>query len=266
MPTEPWTAEKVLTDANDWVWVPRDSLHQRTEEYLAVVPPDYMRLPVLVRVFGSRRPADDLVDEIVELATGWGESRLSWRVSDGMKPVDLEDELFRRGAVLDERLDVLALPIADGLPDFGVPPDVVVREVTDEATLRDAHVVSTDAFGGGSPSDSQIAVELEELRTGLPEGPVTRVVSYVDGRPAGTGGCTLAGAVARLWGGATHTDLRGRGAYRAVLAERLRLARAAGATLALSLGRVETSGPILRGFGFVRYGEQREVVLDTSGE
>jgi hypothetical protein len=71
--------------------------------------------------------------------------------------------------------------------------------------------------------------------------------------------------VCRLWGGATHSDVRGRGAYRAVLAERLRRARAAGATLGLSLGRVETSAPILRGLGFTRYGEAREVLLDTSG-
>ncbi|HWI32727.1 MAG TPA: hypothetical protein VNS83_00355 [Lapillicoccus sp.] len=265
MPNDPWTAEQVLAVANDWVWVPRGSVNRRTDEFLAVVPPDFMDLPVLVRVFGSRRRTGDLVDEIVELAAGWGQSRLSWRLSDGAEPADLEEELLRRGAVVDVRLDVLGLPLADGLPDFGVPPEVTVREVTDEAVLRDAHAVSTDAFGGGSTSDEQIATELEELRTGLPEGPVGRVVSYVDGRPAGTGGWTLAGPVARLWGGATHTDLRGRGAYRAVLAERLRLARAAGATLGLSLGRVETAAPILRGLGFVRYGEQREVVLDASG-
>ena len=265
MPNDPWTAEQVLAAANDWVWVPRGSAHRRTDEFLAVVPPGYMDLPVLVRVFGSRRPARDLVEEVVELAAGWGQSRLSWRLSDGAEPADLEEELFRRGAVLDVRLDVLAVPIGEGLPDIDVPPDVRVREVTDEATLRDSHVVSTDAFGGGSPSDEEVARELEELRSGLPEGPVGRVVSYVDGRPAGTGGWTLVGPVARLWGGATHTEVRRRGAYRAVLAERLRLARAAGATLGLSLGRVETSAPILRGLGFVRYGEQREVVLDASG-
>jgi hypothetical protein len=265
MPNDPWTAERVLADANDWVWVPRGSVNRRTDEFLAVVPPDYMELPVLVRVFRSRRPAGDLIDEVVELATGWGQSRLSWRISDGAEPTDLEDELLRRGAIVDTRLDVLGLPIGDGLPDFGVPPWVAVRQVSDEATLRDAHVVSTDAFGGGSPSDEQIATELEELRAGSAEGPTARVVSYVNGRPAGTGGYTLAGRVARLWGGATHTRLRRRGAYRAVLAERLRLARAAGATLGLSLGRVETSAPILRALGFVRYGEQREVLLDTSG-
>ena len=124
MPNEPWTAEQVLADANDWVWVPRGSLNRRTDEYLAVVPPDFMELPVLVRVFGSRRPVADLVDEVVELATGWGESRLSWRLSDGAEPADLEEELFRRGAVLDVRLDVLGLAINEDLPDIEVPSDL----------------------------------------------------------------------------------------------------------------------------------------------
>lgn len=261
-----WDAESVLAAANDWVWVPQGSVHQRTDDYLAVTPPDYMELPVLVRVFGSRRPAGALVDEIVELAAGWGQNRLSWRVSDSTEPGDLESELLRRGGAVDVRLDVLALPIAQGLPDFGVPLDVSVREVTDEATLRDGYVVSNDAFRGERVTDERIAADLEELRSGLPEGPVGRVVAYVDGQPAGTGGWTLVGPVCRLWGGATHTGFRGRGAYRAVLAERLRVARAIGATLGLSLGRVDTSAPILRGLGFIRYGEQREVLLDTSGE
>jgi hypothetical protein len=42
-----------------------------------------------------------------------------------------------------------------------------------------------------------------------------------------------------------------------VLAERLRLARAHGATLALVKGRVETSGPILLRSGFAAYSEER---------
>jgi len=42
-----------------------------------------------------------------------------------------------------------------------------------------------------------------------------------------------------------------------VLAERLRLARAHGATIALVKGRVETSGPILLRAGFAEYDEER---------
>jgi hypothetical protein len=260
-----WGAASVLAAANDWVWLPRDARSRRTDEFLAVVPPDYMGLPVLVRVFGSTRSAGALVDEVVGVAAAWGQQQLSWRVSDATQPADLEAELRRRGGVVEAVLDVLALPIAGDLPDFAEPPDVSVRAVTDEATMRDALLVSSDAFPGERLTDERVATDLEELRAGLPEGPVGRVVSYVDGRPAATGGWTLVGPVARLWGGATHTELRGRGAYRAVLAERLRLARAAGATLGLSLGRRETSSPILQGLGFTAYGEQREVLLDVSG-
>lgn len=52
-------------------------------------------------------------------------------------------------------------------------------------------------------------------------------------------------------------EYRRRGAYRAVLAERLRLAHVHGATLALVKGRVETSGPILLRHGFAVYAEER---------
>ena len=260
-----WDAASVLAAANEWVWLPRDGRHRRTDEFLAVVPPDYMGLPVLVRVFGSGRAAGSLVDEVVAVAEEWGQQRLSWRLSDSTEPGDLEGELLRRGATVEATLDVLAIPIGEALPDVAVPPDVSVRSVMDEATLRDALLVSSNAFEGEQLTDERVAQGLAELREGLPEGPVGRVVSYVDGRPAASGGWTLVGSVARLWGGATHTELRRRGAYRAVLAERLRLAKEAGATLGLSLGRRETSSPILRGLGFTAYGEQREVLLDVSG-
>lgn len=78
------------------------------------------------------------------------------------------------------------------------------------------------------------------------------------------GGCGLVGEVARLWGAGTRTAFRGRGAYRLVLAERLRLAAAQGATLALVKGKVDTSGPILRRAGFAAYGEERAYRLDLS--
>ena len=74
---------------------------------------------------------------------------------------------------------------------------------------------------------------------------------------AAVGGCTLRGEVAQLWGAVTLREYRRRGAYRAVLAERLRLARVHGATLALVKGRVETSGPILLRDGFAVYAEER---------
>ena len=63
--------------------------------------------------------------------------------------------------------------------------------------------------------------------------------------------------MAQLWGAVTLREYRRRGSYRAVLAERLRMAREHGAALALVKGRVETSGPILLRAGFADYGQER---------
>lgn len=65
----------------------------------------------------------------------------------------------------------------------------------------------------------------------------------------------------RLWRAATLPEFRGRGAYRAVLAERLRIGAELDATTALVKGRVDTSAPILARCGFEAYGEYRSYVL-----
>jgi hypothetical protein len=159
-------------------------------------------------------------------------------------------------------MDVLGLPLVAGTPDVAVPPGVEARRAVDEETVRDSLTVSDEAFGDAASSE-RVAWSLREVQRGLVDDSVGRVVSYVDGQPAGTGGWTLAGPVCRLWGGATRRALRGRGAYRAALAGRLEIARSAGATLGLTHGVVDTSSPILTRLGFVRYGETRVLVLDA---
>ena len=262
--TTNWDAEAVLAASNEWSWVPEGAPHVRNDEYLVVAYPDHFLTPTSARVFGSERDASELADEIAEIAQGFGRDRLWWRLSELTRPEGLEPELVRRGATVVDRMDVLALPLGGGVPDLAVPDDVEVRRVTDAQTVRDAIVVGNDAFGGEDPTDEQVASSLAEVERGLDDDSGGRWVAYVDGRPAGTGGYTLADDVCRLWGGGTHGTLRGRGAYRAVLAARLDTARAAGATLALTHGVVDTSSPILRRIGFTRYGEERTLVLDLA--
>ena len=254
----------MLAASNAWVWVPDDAPHVQNDEYLVVAYPEWFLTPTSARVFGSDRDPAQLADEICTVARGWGRDRLWWRLSELTRPAGLEPLLVARGAVVEDRMDVLALPVADGLPDLPVPDDVHVRQVTDEQTVRDALVVVSDAFGGHEVTAEQVATSLAEVEAGLADGTGARWVAYVDGRPASSGGYTLAEDVCRLWGGGTHSSLRGRGAYRAVLGARLAAARAAGATLALTHGVVDTSSPILRRLGFTRYGEERTLVLDLA--
>jgi len=140
-----------------------------------------------------------------------------------------------------------------GLPGAG---DVSVELVAGERTFRAASMVTVRGWGRKEPTGAALAREYAEAVRDLAAWSSFRVLASVRGEPAAVGGCTLRGEVAHLWGAVTLREYR-RGAYRAVLAERLRLARAHGATLALVKGRAETSGPILLRSGFALYSEER---------
>ena len=262
MSTHSWTAADVVAASDEWVWIPEGSREVRTDAYLLVVAEEFIPSPTSVFVTGSRGKAADLVDEIVDVARNLGRTRTWWHLSDATRPPELGAELVRRGAALEARMDVLGLTLGSGVPDFAVPEDVETRRAVDEETVRDSLTVSDEAFGDATSSE-RVAWSLREMQRGLVDDSVGRVVSYVDGQPAGTGGWTLAGPVCRLWGGATHSARRGRGAYRAALATRLEIAHAAGATLGLTHGVVDTSSPILARLGFVRYGETQVLILDA---
>lgn len=261
-PAGTWDAEAVLAASDAWSWVPDEARVHRTDELLVVAYPDYVGTPTVARSLRAGRSPAVLVDEAHEVARTFGRDRVWWNVTGTRGADGLEDELRARGGEVVHRMDVLALPLGDGVPDLHIPGGVTTRRVVDEESLREALEVSRAAFDDPPVTDDMVADHLVEVRRTVEAATGGRVVAYVDGRPASTGGFTLAGEVARLWGGGTHPDLRGRGAYRAALAERLRLAAGLGATLALTHGRTETSSPILRRLGFTRYGEQRQLVVD----
>ena len=259
-----WDAAAVLAASNAWSWAPDFARRVMTDEYLVVAFPESFLTPTSARVLDSERDPVALVDEVHDVARALGRDRLWWTVSDTTHPTGLEEELARRGGQVVERTDVLALDLAAGMPDFAVPADVTVRRVTDRDDVRDALLVSQSAFGGSDPDDEEVALNLEEVERGLGDASTGRVLASVGGRPASTGGWTLLGPVCRLWGAGTYPDLRGRGGYRAVLDARVRIAAGAGATLALTHGRVDTSSPVLRRVGFRRYGEQRCLLVELS--
>jgi hypothetical protein len=256
-----WTRERVLRYADEWVWLPDGADEVRTEEYHLVAYPAALAVPTHVAWCRSPRPPSDVVEEVIATVRAWGRPDVSFWVSERTMPSDLEDHLRARGAEHVETVDVSALDLTGPPPDLSVPGDVTVRVVDDEHLVRLAARVADEVWGSTTTEDD---VRRAVAALAEPSAATTRrVLALVDGEPASTAGLTLDGdaAAARLWGGATRPALRGRGAYRATLAERLRMARADGATLAMVKGVVETSGPILRAAGFTTYGSSRRYRL-----
>jgi GNAT superfamily N-acetyltransferase len=255
-----WTPQRVLDAAASMEWVPGGAVELRTDDYRLIRYPDVVLDPTFraAQVTWSRttRPLDEVIEEIAAYARVWGVPGVAWWISAATKPFGTEDELRARDAVLIDAVQVLARELG-GLPELDVPDDVVVELVRDERTFRASSLVTVQGWGRTEPDEAEFARQLDETLANLDRWSSFRVVALVDDVPVSTGGCTLAGEVAQLWGAVTLPASRGRGSYRAVLAERLRLAREHGATLALVKGRVMTSGPILRRAGFADYGEER---------
>lgn len=258
-----WDREAVCAAANEWVWIPDGAPHVRAAGHLVIQYPDWFVSPTTARVLGPAGDVVTTIEEVNGIVRGWGRDRVWWVVSDIGPSAAVEAELLRRGAVVTERTDILAIPLGGGVPDVAAPDDVEVRAVEDESSLRDALRVEADAFDWPEPTAEQVRDGLAEVRAGQVSGSVGRLVAYVDGRPAATGGWGRAGDVLRLWGAGTAHAFRGRGAYRAILDARLHLGVELGCTLALTHGRVHTSSPILKRVGFTRYGEQRQLRIEV---
>jgi hypothetical protein len=182
-------------------------------------------------------------------------------VSELTAPSDIEHVLIDRGATLRESYRVLAYDFSAGLPQLEIPDDVVAELVSDEPGLRAAMRVNAAGWGSQRLNDAEFARELERMTRELSMWSSFRVLVSIGDDPVATRGCTLIEDVAHLLGSVTLPAWRRRSAYRAVLAERLRLACVNGASLALVKGRVDTSAPTLERAGFVDYGEERRYRL-----
>jgi hypothetical protein len=263
-----WTPQRVLDAAAGMEWVPEGAVEMRTGDYRLVRYPDVVLDPTFraAQVTWSRtaRPLDEIIDEVTRHVRGWRLPGVAWWVSAASQPASTGEVLRARGAEMIDAVQVLARELGGGPPQLDVPGDVTVELVRDERTFRAASAVTVQGWQRAEPDEAEIARQFHETIQDLATWSSFRVVAMVAGQPASTGGCTLAGEVAQLWGAVTLPASRGRGSYRAVLAERLRLASDHGATLALVKGRVLTSGPILLRAGFADYGEERCYWLPVS--
>jgi hypothetical protein len=256
-----WTAQRVLDAAAAMEFVPEGAVEVLTGDYRLLRHPDWVLGPSLgaAQVTWSRtaRPLDEVIDEVAVRVRGWSLPGVAWWVSSASRPVGTDEALRARGAGLIDAVQVLARELGGDPPHPGLPGGVVVELVSDERTFRAASAVSVQGWESVAPDQAELARQLKQILGDLATWSSFRVVAFADDEPVSTGGCTLTGEVALLWGAITLPASRGHGSYRAVLAERLRLAREHGATLAMAKGRALASGPILLRAGFTDYGEEQ---------
>lgn len=242
-----------------WVWFPRGSDQERSELQLVRYPARFGG-GVRASQVESTKDAADVLDHAVERTRAWGETQLTFWTNASDRP-DLEEELRRRGAVHVDTVAVLARPIA-GTP-IDVPHGVTAEVVRTLDQVREVDAINVPVWEQQPLDEDGLRAELAEVLDGLGTGEGARMLARIDGIAVSTGGCTIIDGFVRLWGAATLPGSRGRGAYRAVLAERLRCAAELGATTALVKGRVSTSAPILARAGFAHYGDERGYLLEV---
>ena len=261
-----WTPRRVLDAAVASEWRPDGAVEVLTDDYRLIRYPDWALDSAFPAAQVTRSHSERATAEVIGEVTGrvrqWGRSGVAWWVSSATRPADTEAALRAAGGKQIDAVQILARELSGDDAGLAGSGDVSVELVADERTFLAASMVAVRGWGRREPTDAALAREYAGTVSDLAAWSSFRVLASVRGEPAAVGGCTLRGEVAQgktalLWGAVTVREYRRRGAYRAVLAERLRLARAHGATLALVKGRVATSGPILLRAGFADYGEER---------
>lgn len=250
--------DEIMRASAAWVWFPRGGEHKKSE-LLLVRHPARFGGGVKASQVNSTRDAAAVLDHAIEQTRAWGETELTFWTNPTDGP-DLEAELQRRGARHFDTVAVLARPI-DGIP-IPVPENVSAESIRTLEQIREMDAINVAVWENQQPLDEQgLQEEFVENAEAWASGEGGRALARIDGVAVSTGGYTISDGFARLWGAATLPDARHQGAYRAVLAQRLRIGASMGATTALVKGRIATSAPILARAGFTHYGDERGYVL-----
>ncbi len=252
-----WTRDAVLKASDDWVWVPPGAERLTVAGVDVVDYPGWARMDFYVMPRAVREPVEQVVERVQQTARAHGHDNSDWWISPTTRPAALEELLLDRGAAQTELIDILAYDMSVRVPDTGPTSTISCHVVSDGRTLEAAERVAAAVWGGEASAGERRERQLRDLGDPLDSEGGFRVVACVDGRAIATGGCQVAGEVARLYGACSLPDARGLGGYRAVLSTRLEVARDQGATLALVHARVHTSRPILVRLGFVPWGQGR---------
>ncbi len=188
--------------------------------------------------------ADAAIGEQIAFFSGQG-LKFEWKVYGHDRPADLAQRLVARGFVAEPPDDIMVLDVATAPPALLAEPAADVRRLTDPARLADVQGIMEAVWGGNF---NWIHERLGQAM-GIP-GYLSVYVAYVDETPACAGWTYFdKGRFAGLWGGSTLEAYRGRGLYTALLAARVREARARDVPY-LTIDAGEMSRPIVARHGF----------------
>lgn len=181
--------------------------------------------------------------------------RFEWKLHSHDRPPFLADRLVAAGFVPQDLEAVLVAKTAV-VPPGEPPAGVTVREVREPDGYRRIGELEAAVWG----DDRGWAESFAREAAADPDGLAT-VVAEADGLVVSAGWVRFPSGTefATFWGGATLPDRRGRGIYRAVVAERARLAAARGRRY-LEVDALPTSRPILERLGFRAVTETRPYV------
>lgn len=213
------------------------------------------RVDGLVRVRGShnmiiysRLEAKDVASVVAKQAAFFREAGepVEWKLYAHDRPANLAEALETNGFEPDERETLMVLDLTRTI-EFAASPEVDVRAVRTPSELDTYAAVSERAFG---PQEKTAAADLAVRIFGKGASTIASI-AYVDGRAAAAGRLELPNdrSFASMWGGGTDPDLRKRGVYRTLVAERARAARERGYAY-LTVDALDTSRPILERLGF----------------
>jgi len=216
-------------------------------------PSYYPGLAVVQRLCFDPDGVDAVVADVRSLVRARGIARAIWQI--GPSAPARSDEALRAHGLIHGDDPTLGMLVLRREPS-GMPSDIEVRPVETFEEFRTFLRVQRSAF-----EDEVEAPDLERAFALEHEDPnLVTYLAYIDGRAVATGRATFTPAGVALNGGGTLPDVRGRGAYRAIVGARWRAAVARGTPYLVTSARRATSYPILLRMGFEEIGEVRELV------